>query len=69
MQDQMAIMQAQLVASQNPGGAIDPNGNLANMERTDSVTARPELRDEDEVADEVDIPTDTPTRPKAVARS
>jgi hypothetical protein len=66
MQEQMAMMQAQLAASQNPNG--EPVG-----ERTDVASARPEIRDDDEeveTGDAVDdIPTDGPTRPKAVAKA
>lgn len=62
MQEQMVMMQAQLAASQNPNGVP--------TERTDEASNRPEIRN-DEGLDNLppEIPADSPTKPKAVARS
>lgn len=60
MQQQMAMLQAQI------------GQNIANDDlRTEEAGNRPEIRDEaTEVVEGIDsIPTDTPTKPKVVARS
>lgn len=64
MQEQMAMVQAQLAAQQANGGAVPSDVTEQGN--------RPEITDDDRVIDDgglADLPSDTPTRPKAVAKT
>lgn len=77
MQEQMAMMEARLLNSQNVNGAVpgedDGTGGVPGMpiEATETASNRPEIRSNDRESGEDESqlpPADTPTRPKTVAR-